>query len=154
VLADDVGRLLSGRSLTLAVAESCTAGGLAHAVTEVPGSSAYFVGGVVSYSNEAKVELLGVDRAAIDSKGAVSEEVAIQMADGARTRLGSDLGVGITGIAGPSGGTPEKPVGLVYIAVSSSNRSTCSRNLFEGSRAEVRARAVETALKMLLEFFG
>jgi PncC family amidohydrolase len=154
VRADEVGRLLVRDSLTLAVAESCTGGGLAQAITDVPGSSGYFLGGVVSYSNEAKVALLGVDGKTIDAEGAVSEEVSVMMAEGARRRFGADIGVGITGIAGPSGGTPEKPVGLVFVAVKSSERSVCTRNVFSGSRSEVRAGAVERALEMLSEFLG
>ena len=154
MLADDVGRLLSRGSLTLAVAESCTGGRLGDAITEVPGSSAYFLGGVISYSNEAKYLMLDVDRDTLESKGAVSEEVSLMMADGARKRLGADVGVGITGIAGPTGSTPDKPVGLVHIAVSSSARSSHERHIFDGSRSQVKAKAVEKALEMLVEFLS
>ena len=154
MLASDVGKVLEQRSLTLAVAESCTGGRLGDAITDVPGSSAYFLGGVISYGNEAKFSLLGVDRSTLESMGAVSEEVALMMADGVRKRLGASIGVGITGIAGPTGATPAKPVGLVYIAVSSSERSLSVRSVFAGSRSEVKAQAVLKALEMLSELLS
>ena len=154
MLASDVGKVLEQRSLTLAVAESCTGGRLGDAITDVPGSSAYFLGGVISYGNEAKFSLLGVDRSTLESMGAVSEEVAQMMADGVRKRLGASIGVGITGIAGPTGATPAKPVGLVYIAVSSSERSFSARSVFAGSRSEVKAQAVLKALEMLSELLS
>ena len=154
MLASDVGKVLEQRSLTLAVAESCTGGRLGDAITDVPGSSAYFLGGVISYGNEAKFSLLGVDRSTLESIGAVSEEVALMMADGVRKRLGASIGVGITGIAGPTGATPAKPVGLVYIAVSSSERSFSARSVFAGSRSEVKAQAVLKALEMLSELLS
>ncbi|MBF2080468.1 MAG: competence/damage-inducible protein A [Synechococcales cyanobacterium T60_A2020_003] len=120
-LASVVGALLTQRSETLAVAESCTGGGLGHLITSVPGSSVYFRGGIISYDNEIKVQLLGVDSSVLDSLGAVSDEVAKQMAQGVRSRLGSTWGIGITGIAGPGGGTESKPVGLVYIGIAGPN---------------------------------
>src|SRR5690606_25169764 len=107
-----VGRMLAARSLTLATAESCTGGLLGHRITNIPGASAYYRGGVVVYGNTTKVELLDVDAAVIAADGAVSESVARQMAEGVRARLNADLGVATTGIAGPGGGTPEKPVGM------------------------------------------
>ncbi len=154
VLASDVGKALGQRSLTLAVAESCTGGRLGDAITDVPGSSAYFLGGVISYSDEAKFSLLGVDRSTLESMGAVSEAVASMMADGVRERLGASIGVGVTGIAGPAGATSAKPVGLVCIAVSSSERSVSARSIFAGSRSEVKAQAVLKALEMLAEFLS
>jgi PncC family amidohydrolase len=154
MLADEVGKLLKARGLMLAVAESCTGGKLGDMITEVPGSSDYFQGGVISYSNHAKVDLLGVDPKLIAARGAVSEEVAIEMADGARERLHADIGVGVTGIAGPAGGTPTKPVGLVYIAVSSEESSVCSKNDFRGSRSDVKDQAARKALELLLEFLA
>ena len=154
LLASGVGDKLERLGLTLAVAESCTGGKLGDTLTEVPGSSQYFLGGVVSYSNDAKVEILGVDRSTIDSKGAVSEEVAKSMAAGARVRFGADVGVGITGIAGPSGGTPSKPVGLVYIAVTSDAETRCTENFFEGSRSDIKGRAVEKAILLLDEMLA
>jgi len=152
VLADEVGELLRSKGLTIAVAESCTGGRLGDTITDVAGSSDYFLGGVISYSNESKQMLLGVDASVLRSKGAVSEEVAIQMASGVRTALNSKVGVGITGIAGPSGGTSEKPVGLVYIAVCSKGATVCVRSVFDGSRAEVKKRSVVKALDMISEF--
>ncbi|UCE92518.1 MAG: CinA family protein [Methanobacteriota archaeon] len=147
-----MGEKLGRKGFTLALAESCTGGKLGDIVTEVPGSSVYFLGGVVSYSDDAKVEMLGVDRAVIESKGAVSEEVARMMADGARMRFGADVGVGITGIAGPTGATSTKPVGLVFIAVASEASSTCVENRFTGSRSEVKCMAAEKAVLLLDEF--
>jgi len=152
VLADEVGRLLKSKGLTIAVAESCTGGRLGDAITDTSGSSDYFLGGVISYSNESKEQLLGVDQSVLRSKGAVSEEVAIQMASGVRSALNSKIGVGITGIAGPSGGTAEKPVGLVYIAVCSKGATVCTKNVFDGSRTEVKKRSVTKALDMISEF--
>ncbi len=117
-LEAEVGRLLRECSLTLATAESCTGGLIGHRLTDVPGSSAYFLAGIVAYSNEAKQALLGVDRATLEQHGAVSAETVRQMAEGARRATGADLGIATSGIAGPGGGTPEKPVGTVWIALS------------------------------------
>lgn len=154
MLASDVGKALDKRSLTLAVAESCTGGRLGDAITDVPGSSTYFLGGVISYSDEAKYSLLGVDRSTLESKGAVSEAVALMMANGVRERFGASIGVGVTGIAGPTGATPAKPIGLVCVAVSSSERSVSTRSIFAGSRSEVKAQAVVKAFEMLTEFLS
>ena len=152
MLAEEVGRLLRSKGLTVSVAESCTGGRLGDMLTDVPGSSDYFLGGIISYSNDAKVSLLGVNSKTLKVKGAVSEEVAIQMATGARTKLGADIGIGITGIAGPAGGTPTKPVGLVYVAVSSRESSECSRNVFRGSRSSIKDQSARKALEMLGKF--
>jgi nicotinamide-nucleotide amidase len=134
--------------LKLAVAESCTGGLLGGRITAVPGSSAVFLGGVLAYDNSAKVELLGVDAAMIEENGAVSEPVAVAMARGVRARLSADLGIAITGIAGPAGGTPEKPVGTVWIALD--GRVTKARGLrLIGDRTEVRQRAVQSALDLV-----
>lgn len=151
-LAGEVGELLRSKGLTLSVSESCTGGKVGDLITDVPGSSDYFLGGVVSYSNQAKMDLLRVDPATLERKGAVSEEVALQMASGVRAALKSDVGIGITGIAGPTGGTTTKPVGLVYIAVSSAVRAVCRRTLFNGSREEVKSRAAKEALSILKDF--
>jgi nicotinamide-nucleotide amidase len=142
-------RLLDG--LTIATAESCTGGLLAARLTERPGSSAYVSGGLVVYSNAAKVALAGVDRALIERHGAVSREVAEALADGARERLGADLGVGITGIAGPGGGTADKPVGLVWISIAGPGEARTTRSVnLPGGRADVRDRASTVAMHMLM----
>jgi nicotinamide-nucleotide amidase len=137
--------------LTVATAESCTAGLLAGRLADRPGSSAYLLGGVVVYSNDAKHELAGVPTELIERVGAVSAEVAEALAVGARTRLGADVGVGITGIAGPGGGTPDKPVGLVHLCVSTAAATLPRRIVMPGSRADVRARSVTVALHLLRE---
>ncbi|HEX9907434.1 MAG TPA: CinA family protein [Thermoplasmata archaeon] len=147
--AREVGNLLRERGLTISVAESCTGGKLGDLLTNVSGSSDYFVGGVISYSNKVKVDLLGVRKATLATDGAVSESVARQMSNGIRRRVDSDIGVGITGVAGPSGGTPRKPVGLVYIAVSSRNKTRCTRNLFKGTRTAIKRQSVSRALEMI-----
>ncbi len=145
---DQVAALLAGRRL--ATAESCTAGLLAARIADRAGSSAYLVGGVVSYSNEAKVELLGVDAALIDEHGAVSEPVARAMAEGALARFDADTAVGITGIAGPGGGSAEKPVGTVCFGVALGGRPTLVRTLrLPGDRSDVRERSTTVAMHML-----
>lgn len=152
VLAEEVGKLLRSKNLTISVAESCTGGRVGDMLTNVSGSSDYFMGGVVSYSNRAKEDLLGVRSSTLASKGAVSDEVARQMASGVRRSLHTKIGVGITGIAGPLGGTPGKPVGLVYIAVTSDRGTASARNLFKGSRAQVKKQSATRALEMVKDF--
>ena len=147
-----IGVLLRQRGVTLATAESCSGGLLGHRLTNVPGSSDYYLGGVIAYANAAKVALLGVDRGALERAGAVSEVVARQMAAGIRRLLGSDLGVAITGIAGPSGGTPEKPVGLVYIALADGQGERCERHVWPYDRQGNKRAAVERALGMIEEY--
>jgi nicotinamide-nucleotide amidase len=144
-----VGSLLRARGLSLSVAESCTGGLLAARLTEVPGSSAYFERGFVTYSNRSKVELLGVSEELIEAHGAVSEVVAAAMAAGARRSAHADIGVGITGIAGPDGGTPEKPVGFVCIALDGAAGNRVRQALFLGDRERVRHQASQSALEML-----
>jgi nicotinamide-nucleotide amidase len=145
---DVVARLLSGRRI--ATAESCTAGLVAARLTDRPGSSDYVMGGVVSYSNEAKAELLGIDPALIEKHGAVSEPVAEAMAAGALQRFGADTAVAITGIAGPGGGTPEKPVGTVCFTVKLADGSTDTRTLrLPGNRSDIRERSTTVAMHML-----
>lgn len=148
---DQVAALLSGPPLrTIAVAESCTAGLLAARLTDRPGSSAYVQGGLVVYSNEAKVALAGVDPALIERVGAVSAEVADALADGAIDRLGADVGVGVTGIAGPGGGTAEKPVGRVHVSVADRSGRRLARELnLPGGRGDVRDRTTTIALHLL-----
>lgn len=149
---DIVAGALTGRQLTIATAESCTAGLLAGRLADRPGSSAYLLGGLVVYANEAKQELAGVPLDLIAEVGAVSAEVAAALASGARTRLGTDLGVGITGIAGPGGGTDDKPVGLVYVCVTDNERSLARTLNLPGSRADVRARTVLITMHLIREF--
>jgi len=154
LLEAEVGKLLREKGLTLAVAESCTGGLLGMRLTEVPGSSDYFRGGVIAYSNAVKEAVLGVPRAILEEKGAVSPECARAMAEGARRLLGADLALAITGIAGPTGGTPEKPVGLVYIALAHPGGVEVERHEFRGSRQGVRWSASEAALALLWRFLG
>jgi nicotinamide-nucleotide amidase len=144
-----VGKILQERRLTLAIAESCTGGLLSARMTERAGSSAYFDRGWVTYSNRAKVEDLGIDAALIDRHGAVSEEAARAMAAAARERARADIGVGITGIAGPGGGTPEKPVGLVFIALSGAAGDRVRRVHFPSDRDRVRYQSTQSALEMI-----
>lgn len=144
-----VGDLLRANGATLATAESCTGGLLAGRLTEVAGSSDYFIEGVVSYANEAKVDLLGVPREMIETHGAVSEQVAEAMAAGVRARAGTTFGIGITGIAGPGGGSEEKPVGLVYIALADAHESQARRFVFPGDRQFIRSLAVNAALDLV-----
>lgn len=136
------------RALTLAVAESCTGGMLGERITNVPGSSDVFLGGVIAYHNDIKRDALGVRQKELETFGAVSEQVALQMAAGVRERMGADIGVAITGIAGPGGGSVEKPVGLVWIAVHA-GEGTARRLHAGGDRAEIRQRAVQAALEMV-----
>lgn len=149
-LEEIVVTLLSRRKQTVATAESCTGGTLSGRITNVPGSSAVFQVGLVTYSNEAKIHLLKVPASLVGNFGAVSAEVAQAMAERVRELSGADFGLSVTGIAGPDGGTPEKPVGLVYIGLATpSGVTTATKNLFTGSRADVRLRSTQTALDLL-----
>ena len=144
-----VGRLLRECGRTIACAESCTGGLLTSRLTDVAGSSAYVMGAVVSYTNEVKASLIGVHEATLKAFGAVSEETAREMAEGVRRAIPADIGVGITGIAGPGGATAEKPVGLVYIAVVTAEAVRVERHIFDGVRTEVKRQSTETALAMV-----
>jgi nicotinamide-nucleotide amidase len=148
-LAEVVGEQLARSGRTLAVAESCTGGLLAKLITDIPGSSRYFTHGWVTYSNEAKRHDLDVPVKTMEEFGAVSEHVAEAMARGARRKAGTDYALSITGIAGPGGGTEQKPVGLVYIAVDSADGTNTSRHVFSFDRSAVRLRAAQTALNIL-----
>jgi nicotinamide-nucleotide amidase len=152
-LEDVVARALTENRATIAVAESCTGGMLAERLTNVPGSSSYFLGGVVCYSNELKSSLVGVPADIIDSKGAVSSETALALADGIRKRTGATLGIGITGIAGPGGGTPEKPVGLVHIGIADERGSRERASRFPGDRERIRFQATQQALDTVRRYF-
>ena len=149
-LAEEVGAALKARGLDIAVAESCTGGLLAGAITAIPGSSDYLKGGVVAYSNEVKEQLLGVSSTTLRDHGAVSEPTAREMAQGVRQRLGTAIGVGITGVAGPGGGSSEKPVGLVYIAVATPTDLRARRDVWPGDRAQIRTASVLAALELVL----
>jgi nicotinamide-nucleotide amidase len=137
------------KGLKLATAESCTGGMISALLTEISGSSAVFECGFVTYSNQSKIDLLGIDAALIEKHGAVSEQVARAMAAGAIAKSGADAAVSVTGIAGPTGGTLEKPVGLVYIATATKNNITCEKNIFSGDRQDIRLQSVAYALEML-----
>lgn len=150
-LAAAAGRLLNARGLTLAVAESCTGGLIGHRITSVSGSSRYFLGGIVAYSNDVKMRLARVDPVALQRHGAVSAVVARQLAEGARRKLGADIGIGVTGVAGPGGGTPAKPVGLVFIGVSTQRGCDVRRFRFAGTRAGIKSATCGAALEMLIE---
>jgi PncC family amidohydrolase len=145
----EIGALLTNRGLTLATAESSTGGLLAQRITSVSGSSAYYLGGFVTYANEAKEALVGVKHETLLAHGAVSEETALEMACGARERLGADLGIATTGIAGPTGGTAEKPVGLAYVALSAADAQLCQRHVWHGDRASNNEQSAEAALSLV-----
>ncbi len=147
-----IGEALRRRNLTLATAESCTAGLIAHLITNVPGSSDYFLGGIVAYANKTKMRLLGVHQETLDRHGAVSEETARQMAEGACRALDADIGLSVTGIAGPGGGTDEKPVGLTFIGVSGAGGTRVQRHVWNGDREANKARSATAALRMLSAF--
>ena len=150
-LARAAGVELQRRGWWLSTAESCTGGLIGHLVTEVPGSSAYYQGGVVAYANEIKQQVLGVSVATLTTDGAVSGACASEMAAGVRRLFGAEVGIATTGIAGPGGGSTEKPVGLVYIAVETSDGTWCERHVFGSDRTENKQQTVVRALQLLLE---
>jgi competence/damage-inducible protein CinA-like protein len=152
-LEEVVARVLNENRATIAVAESCTGGLLAERLTNIPGSSSYFLGGVVCYSNELKSALVNVPAELIESKGAVSPEVALALAEGIRKTTGATIGVGVTGIAGPGGGTPEKPVGLVHIGIADERGPRERRFQFPGDRERIRMHASQTALDSVRRYF-
>jgi nicotinamide-nucleotide amidase len=148
-LEEVVGQLLLQRGQTLALAESCTGGLVSHRITRIPGSSAYYYGGAVTYSNEAKVKFLGVKPATLTAHGAVSQETALEMSQGIRERTGATIGLSITGIAGPSGGSNEKPVGTVWISIAQKNHHEARSFRFHGERERIILGASQTALNRL-----
>jgi len=148
-LAEVVGAKLAQQKKTIAIAESCTGGTLAKLLTDIPGASRYFTYGWVTYSNNAKITELGVEADLIEKHGAVSYRTAEAMAQCARKRAGTDFAIGITGIAGPAGGSKQKPVGLVYISIDSDGGCETKRLVFVHSRDSIRLRAAQTALNML-----
>lgn len=149
---EKVAELLINQRLTVAVAESCTGGLLCSKMTDVPGSSAFMKLGVVTYSNEAKVKMLNVPQETIEKYGAVSEQTAVAMAKGVRAIHSTDFGMALTGIAGPTGGSKSKPVGLVYLAISTKNESLCLKCQFKGERRKIKTQAAVQAITILLEF--
>lgn len=148
-VAENLVELLKARGMTCATAESCTGGGVGSAITAVPGSSAVFWGGIISYDNSVKQNVLGVSEEVLKTVGAVSSECAAAMAEGARKLLKTDLAVSLTGIAGPDGGSAEKPVGLVWFGLATSTGVRTEKAIFRGDRAGIRANAVIHALGML-----
>jgi nicotinamide-nucleotide amidase len=148
-LAEVIGKLLISRSASLAVAESCTGGYISHMITSVPGSSSYYKGGITAYSNEAKHKMLGVNAAVIEEFGAVSEQVVCEMASGARELLKADYSIATSGIAGPGGGTENKPVGTVWIAVADNSGIKAEKYIFGDNRERNIIRSSQTALQML-----
>jgi len=150
-LAERLQGICLGRGLTVALAESCTGGLVAAALTEIPGSSGYFAGGVVSYADAAKASLLGVPVTSLTAHGAVSAQVARAMATGVRERLGTSLAASVTGIAGPDGGTAEKPVGLTYVGVADDQGTDVRRYTWTGDRDANRHESARAALELLVE---
>jgi PncC family amidohydrolase len=147
-----LGRLLREKGLTIGLAESCTGGLIASRITDVPGASGYFEAGIVTYSNRAKEAFLSVAREVLAAKGAVSSEVAKLMAEGVRKAVGTDLGLSVTGIAGPAGGTPEKPVGTVFMAFSAGEMVFVRHYLFEGDRRSIKEQTSEAALRFAIDY--
>lgn len=148
-LEEAVGRLLSQSNNSLAVAESCTGGFIAHTLTNVPGSSSYFLGGITAYSNRAKESQLGVNAATLEAHGAVSKQTAIEMAEGVRRAFGATIGISTTGILGPSGGTAEKPIGTVWLAISTEQKTLAIKQQFGNDRLRNKERALTAALNLL-----
>jgi nicotinamide-nucleotide amidase len=148
-LEEAVGRLLAVQRKTLATAESCTGGLIGHRLTQIAGSSAYFFGGVIAYSNESKIRDLGVSSALIEKHGAVSEEVARAMAEGVRARFGADFGLAVTGIAGPEGGSAAKPVGTVWFALADASGTLAKHRCFPTIRENVKLWSSQQALDLL-----
>ena len=151
MLLQQIAAALTARKQTLATAESCTGGLAGVAATRLPGSSAWYLGGIIAYSNDLKIRLLGVPPEILAAHGSVSPETARAMAEGIRARTRADYAVGITGIAGPDGGTKEKPVGLVFMALAGPAGTHVFEHRFAGTRSDIRAVAVETALRHVLE---
>lgn len=149
-LAARIGELCLARGLRLATVESCTGGLVGHLITETPGSSAYYLGGLITYSDELKRDLVDVPVDVLAAHGAVSAQAAVAMATGGRARIGADLGASVTGIAGPEGGTPDKPVGLTYVAVADAAGNEVRRHLWSGSRTDNKRASAEAVLELIL----
>jgi len=151
-IEEEIGKILIEKNLTLSVAESCTGGLISNLITNVNGSSNYFERGYVVYSNRSKIELLDVPEDTIKKHGAVSSHTAIAMAEGVKRKSGTNIGLSVTGIAGPSGGTIKKPVGLVYIAVAGDKKIEYKEYRFRGKRHEIKLESANAALKCLIEY--
>ncbi len=149
-----IGRLLRQRGLKLAVAESCTGGLVCHRITNIPGSSEYFLGGIVAYAYEAKVALLEVSWDTLKACGAVSRETVLEMARGARNALGADIGLSVSGIAGPGGGLPNKPVGTTWIGLVAADGEWARYFVFEGNREQNKASSAEAVLTLLRDYLS
>lgn len=150
-LAARVGERCLAAAARIATVESCTGGLIGHLLTEVPGSSVYYLGGFVTYSDEAKQTMVGVSAEVLSAHGAVSAQTAMAMATGGRDRTGADLGISVTGIAGPDGGTATKPVGLTYVAVADATGGEVRRFTWSGSRQENKRSSAQAALELVLE---
>jgi PncC family amidohydrolase len=146
------GKLLNQLGLTLAVAESCTGGLVGHLLTNIPGSSAYFKGGVIAYAYESKVRILGVKQETLELHGAVSQETVLEMARGVRQLFQTDIGLSISGIAGPDGGSPEKPVGLTWIGLCAEDFDQAENFLWQGDRLQVKEQSASQALQMVNDY--
>lgn len=147
-----VAKLLTEQKLTLAIAESCTGGLITHRLTNIPGSSVFLIAGVTAYAYEAKVVALGVPWETLNKYGAVSEETAYAMARGVRERFSTSLGLSVTGIAGPGGATPDKPVGLTYIALVDQSDKVIERHIWPGNRLRVKEQSAQAALELLKRY--
>jgi len=147
-----IGELLRARGWRLAVAESCTGGLIGHRITDIPGSSTYYMGSVIAYAYDAKVRLLGVKWDTLNEHGAVSEDVIAEMASGVRRVLAADVGLAVSGIAGPTGGTADKPVGLTWIGLSTPYCDQAVQFVWDGNRLENKASAAQAALEYLIDF--
>jgi nicotinamide-nucleotide amidase len=151
-ILQSVSSMLTENKLTIATAESCTGGLIAHSLTNISGSSDFFERGIVSYSNQAKIDLLSVSEEMLNKYGAVSEPIAKAMAEDVRKKSNVDIGISITGIAGPTGGTPEKPVGLVFIGLSTKTKTVVKKFQFKGSRLKNKHSTCNAALNMLYDY--
>ena len=151
--AEELSELLKANGLTIAVAESCTGGYLSRVLTSIPGASSYFDCGYITYSNQSKIEVLGVDMQTLETYGAVSEEVALEMVIGVITKSNSDVAVSITGVAGPTGGTPEKPVGTVCFGFFFDGKTSTTTQLYSGNRATIVSQSISYALRQLSSKF-
>ncbi len=153
-LARKVGEGLRGLGLTLSTAESCTGGLIGHLLTEIPGSSDYYLGGLISYSDTLKQRELGVDAVVLEKHGAVSAQTCVAMAEGARRRYGTDVAVAVSGVAGPGGGTDAKPIGLTYVAVADAAGHDVQRHQWSGDRHANKVASAEAALNLLVARLG